>query len=555
VTIWQGRDGVVVGPLFARGREKNGRVRILDERAAERVVQTRGDSLIKDYWGNYVALWRDGGTRCATVLRDPCGAVPCFMTNQNNVDLIFAHADDVADLPGFRVTTDWNCLQAFILFNYFVTQYTGLAEVTELLAGQRLEISMSRERSLSWAWNGATYAAADEFEPFENTKKKLRETAESCFTAWGSEYRKVLVALSGGLDSSILVNLLKRVSNIEIVALHYVGLGYEEYEVALARKAARHAGVELVEATKDPVVDDVARMLHGPRLARPTIQAVSVLTNDIAMDLAERIAADSFMMGQGGDNLFVQRGIAKYTLSDYVQANGLGKDLMRVAYEAAMLQRNSVWSIAGDALRAIFSSKSSHVFSFLNDEIRTKYHCLSFESDAVPPEYMAHPWLRESDRLAKGKQQHLMNIIALYNYYIIQGRGLSRDMIYPYISQPIVELVLRAPMYALCHGGLERALERRAFSDLVPEEIVRRTGKGGASHYTRKVIEHNLSFFRELILDGLLVSRGMVDRSKAERFLSAEHIVLGRGAMFMLQIATAEGWLRTWSGGHVRLAA
>jgi hypothetical protein len=41
VTIWHGENGVIIGPLFARGREKSGRVRSLDQPDAEQAGNRR----------------------------------------------------------------------------------------------------------------------------------------------------------------------------------------------------------------------------------------------------------------------------------------------------------------------------------------------------------------------------------------------------------------------------------------------------------------------------------------------------------------------------------
>jgi hypothetical protein len=41
VTIWHGENGVIIGPIFARDREKSGRVRSLDQPDAEQAGTCR----------------------------------------------------------------------------------------------------------------------------------------------------------------------------------------------------------------------------------------------------------------------------------------------------------------------------------------------------------------------------------------------------------------------------------------------------------------------------------------------------------------------------------
>ena len=344
VTSWANGDGVVLGPLFERGSERNGRVRRLDAGVAARVAASGGASLVHGYWGNYVAIWRDAANSSVHALRDPCGGTPCFMSQTEGVQLLYAHPDDIAALPNVRFTIDWTYLQAFVLFNYFVTPKTGLCEMAELMPGQRLDWSAHADPAFDWVWHGGKIAAAPGDLSFGEAKDRLRATAEACFAAWGHEYPKIVASLSGGLDSSILVALMTRASNADVTALHYLGVGRERYEVTLARRAAACAGVRLVELEQDPLKDDVRRILDAPRLARPKVQSLAVLIDDASTRLAEETGADAFMIGQGGDNLFLQRGAARDPLADYVRLNGFGKDFWAAAYDTSMLQQQSIWS-------------------------------------------------------------------------------------------------------------------------------------------------------------------------------------------------------------------
>ncbi|HYD86045.1 MAG TPA: asparagine synthase-related protein [Vitreimonas sp.] len=543
VTRWSNGEGVVLGVLFRRGRETEGRVRTLEHADSERVSATNGDLLAKAYWGNYVAIWHNPSTESVMVLRDPCGATPCYTRHIDGITLAFADIEDVTVFRGLRFSVDWNYLQAFILFNYFVTRHTGLAEAKELLGGQRLELRRSGEPLLSWAWNGAAIAAAAEPRSFEDASAELRATAESCFSAWGSEYRSIIVSLSGGLDSSILVNLLQREGSADICAQHWLFGGYEQYESVMARSAAAYAGVTLFESPMDPAKDDARRILSMRRRARPKLQTRAVLIDDVSRELADSIGADCFMTGQGGDSVFLQYGGAQRILADYVRLRGLGPDVTRIAYTTAMLQRSSVWHV----LRDVLVQPRWRPLEYVYDPDRNRHTPLTSTAiDAISDDYKYHPWYEEAKRLPPCKADQLTSIVALYNYHSDYGRGIDRDVILPYFSQPIVELVLRTPTFLLAHNGIDRALERHAFSDLIPQAIARRTGKGGISHYVRDVWRRNQNFYRELILDGELMKQGWLQRQKIERMLSAEYAADGRGGTFVGLLAVAEAWLKSW---------
>lgn len=556
VTRWRSEDGIVIGALFRRGDEARGRIKTLERDVCRRIGATRGDELAKAYWGSFVAVWRDPATQTVSVLRDACGGAPCFLTEQSGVQLAFAHAEDVADLPGLRFTTDWTYLQSFILFNYFITRHTGLNEVKELLGGERMEHRRGEAPRMSWAWNGAAFAANPNRQTFADAKAEFRETAEACFTAWGKEYRNVLVSLSGGLDSSILANLLRRVSDGKITALHHVGRGYESYEAKLARLAAEHAGIELIEAELDPEKNDTRAALAAPRSVRPKLQVFSILIDRVAAASADRVGADCFMAGQGGDNIFIQRSGANRTLADHVRLNGITGDIWRLAYDSALLQRGSVWKALEGLREATAFRKPWRPYEFLGRPEAIRHRPLTMEAVASLPEaYQSHPWLAEAGRMPPNKADHLLSIVALYNYHTHHGRGIDRDVLHPFFSQPIVELALRTPTYILAEGGIDRAIERAAFGDLIPDVIARRVDKGGADAFAMQVMKRNLPFYREMILEGELIRSGWFEKEKIERMVSEDYMVHGAGKVFVMLAAAAEVWLRSWRSDRMRAAA
>jgi asparagine synthase (glutamine-hydrolysing) len=556
VTSWDNGAGVVLGPLFARHQERNGRIRRLDAGAAARVIASGGASLASEYWGNYVAVWRDATNRRVHVFRDPCGGTPCFMSQAEGVQLLYAHPDDIAALPGVRFTIDWTYLQAFIVFNYFVTPKTGLCEMAELMPGQRFDWSARADPAFAWVWHGGKIAAAPDMLSFNEAKDKLRATAEDCFAAWGGEYPKIVASLSGGLDSSVLVSLMAHTSSTDLTALHYLGVGRERYEAALARRAAAHAGVRLVEMEQDPLKDDVRRILAAPRLARPKVQSLAMLIDDVSIQLAEETGAEAFMLGQGGDNLFLQRGAARDPFADYVRLNGFGKAFWSTAYEASMLQQQSIWSSLARATALALFPDRWRPYDFLDREEWTAQRPLSSGiAQAIPDAYKLHPWFADAATLPRGKAEHLVSIVALYHYHLHHGRGIARDVIYPFFSQPIAEFALRTPTYVFCAGGVDRALEREAFADLIPAEIARRTGKGAADSYLLKVMQANLGFYRDVVLNGALIRQGVLDRSKVEAMLSPAFTADGGGALFVYLLVATEAWLQSWNRQAVDVAA
>ncbi|MGQ0835838.1 MAG: asparagine synthase-related protein, partial [Gammaproteobacteria bacterium] len=129
------------------------------------------------------------------------------------------------------------------------------------------------------------------------------------------------------------------------------------------------------------------------------------------------------------------------------------------------------------------------------------------------------------------------------------------ERILPLMSQPVVELCLRIPTYVLIRGGRNRALARRAFANELPPQIIGRRGTGGSDAHVRRILEANIDFVRELLLDGMLVRRHILNRVRLEAFL-ADRTQEGPAYNEVVQdYVSIEAWIARWSATTPSAAA
>jgi asparagine synthase (glutamine-hydrolysing) len=113
-------------------------------------------------------------------------------------------------------------------------------------------------------------------------------------------------------------------------------------------------------------------------------------------------------------------------------------------------------------------------------------------------------------------------------------------------SQPLVELCLRIPVHLCIAGAWDRAIARRAFAADVPAEILWRRTKGGIDSYVKEALRRNARFVREMLLDGLLVQSGLLDKARLEEALGDAAIGTRIGSAEIFDHLTTEAWLRRW---------
>jgi len=263
--------------------------------------------------------------------------------------------------------------------------------------------------------------------------------------------------------------------------------------------------------------------------------------------LAERHGANGLFSGAGGDGVFFQAR-AELAVTDYLFQHGVRAGLLHTAIDAARVSRKSIWPLLWQAARARLFEPPWDPVKLAKPFERTIVNAdvlAAIERD----DSFAHPWLTpEVTRgVPPGILWHVMSVSLPPAYYNAFRRGVYPERTLPLLSQPLVELCLRLPTYLLITRGFDRALARRAFEPDLPEEIVRRQAKGRADQHVRNILDANLELVREMLLDGLLVSRGLLNRKALERYLTrASSPADFQYSEILQEHLCTEAWLRTW---------
>ncbi len=528
--------GIVFGKLFPAGRPVD--------------VVTVQD-LLRRYWGRYVALLRDGSTGEVRVLRDPTGTLPCLFATHEGVTLVFSDVEDLVALDVLSPSVNWKYIAAYVSCYMLQGHETGLNEVFDVLPGECLTFGRSGVES-TLAWRPMDIALRDPIENANTATEAVRETVRTCVHEWASAYESIIHCLSGGLDSSIVLSCLQRApSRPALLCLNYFATGRYEDERPYARTVARHMNAELLECQLDVAAVKLEKMLAIRRSARPRSYVNELLHEEFELSVATERGATAVFSGGGGDALFYQAR-ADLAVADDLWMHGLRARLLRTLADAAVVSRLSYWTLLRRGLQASFRRKAPNpVAETIPPRTLVDPHVIR----VALKEAMAHPWLLSAGEGPPGKQWHIASTSvppAFYGSFEATGP----DRVFPLVSQPLIELCLSIPTYVLISGGWDRAIARRAFAQDLPAEIVQRSHKGSIDQYSRNLLDANLDFARELLLDGCLVREGLLDREQLERYLSGRQGLHDYEYNEILhEHLCTEAWLRRWSESARRAAA
>ncbi|MBY0565993.1 MAG: hypothetical protein K2P70_01680 [Hyphomonadaceae bacterium] len=489
---------------------------------------------IADRWGAYIAVLIDRGFDIVRVLREPSGARSCFLSEINGVRIFFSDAEDFLRLaPDTRA--DLGFIRAFLRYPPHVGRRTGLEGVEELAPGE-CAIYPRQGWSIEAAWTPRDFARAKKPLDWCEGKEALRSAADATVKAWGGPHGRIALRLSGGLDSSVMLGLLRRNTEAEVICVTEYWEGAPEGdERCYAHAVAGANGAELKELRFDPARVTYALCLNAGLTAKPTLSLLSLGNRDLTA-FYDGLGASLVTSGQGGDHLF-QRSRTPWIAADALCDGVRPGRLMEIALDTARLTGQSVW----DVLAAMIVGAAR-----LKSPVRPHSSVMGALTPAgddaeAPPD---HAWLAKLRWAAPARVLRIHQLLQALSYFdegALPGGGRTHPLL---LSQPIVETCLRVPPYVMTAGGKERALARAAFADLVSLDVARRVTKGETTRYFAAVLASNEAWIRDLLRRGRLVESGVVNSEALERALAGGWLQDGMAADGLYALIAAECWLR-----------
>ena len=479
---------------------------------------------IRDFWGNYVLFTSQGSSH--SVLRDPSGAIPVYYGAAHGLELYASDADmlRLAWPESFR--PDVVALRHWLRFPFLRTARTGAANVSELLPGMARDVGSTGGR-LRQAWSPISFASRESgISSFPEAISLLREKVLGSVQRLAEGQSNVVLQLSGGLDSSIVAAALSK-GGIGYRAITFATRSADGDERRYARQVARCFGIDLYELGEADV-DLSVRTASGPFQRPPSPLLQALRSAQLAAAGPDALLVD----GGGGDNVFGSVNSASPAI-DAFRLCGAAAGL-RTVRNLAVRHGCTFWAAGASTLRRARRRQS---FRWMPDD--------SFLASPIPEMPDPHPWLESLDAMLPGSADHLRMIAGVHHFLVDPAAGEPCNL-HPLISQPIVETCLRIPSWLWLDGGRDRAVARAAFRELLPDAILDRRGKGSLQSLFVNGYMALRSDLREFLLSGRLVEHGMVDVSALARYLDRAEQPRDNIYVRVLEIASAEQWLRSF---------
>lgn len=495
--------------------------------------------LTNSAWGDYIAVLDKAATGQTELETSPFGHRLLFRAQHPKLLILGSSPALLASCGLLQPRVDWSTLRRFLVQPDLRDEATCLAGLTRVPPGTRLTIDRS-VITAEQAWRPGDHLspAADNPAP---SSDDLESVIDRCVADWSGRCREPLVELSGGLDSSIIAAALKRQRGT-FQAITIVPKSSDGDEWAYARALAKHLDVPLAACHVD--ADEVPLSISpGPLTAQPGPHLVAQYFDTRLAAAATDFRSDAFFNGGGGDNLFCRITSAAPVVDRFL-SGASSSDVWKTVRDIAALTGSTYWAVCRNAA-ARYRDRARDLW--LVDSSFVAGRC---EQHAR----VLHPWMIGLPSVP-GTRRHIRALAVAQSYADGFARHRTARLIFPLLSQPIVEMCLAIPTWRWVEGGRDRAVARQAFARRMPPELVTRRTKGTLDGLFARFYQLRKAQLRELLFDGLLARHCLLDATAIEAEMRGNTALVQRTYYRLIELAGYELWARKVEGQGVASAA
>ncbi len=485
--------------------------------------------LVAEFWGAYLAILRMPGDEWA-LMSDPSGLFPVYYSRSPTHFVATSEPRLFARVTGESSGVAWNALRRFLAHPELRTQETCLSGVEELVPGT---LHVPHENRTQAIWTPSAFFPRAPYPRLADAARGLREIAIHVTGAWAGAFGCVVVAASGGVDSSLICAALSAgAKDFSCATLSTADRSGDER--AYVELLANSLGAKWTGRIYDPAgFDPISPASQG--LPRPSRRSFVASIDALLADCAHELGADVVFDGNGGDNMFCFLHSAAPVV-DRLYAEGPGRGVFETLVAMCRATEADISAMVWASVRRLRRGAAGE---------RPADTRLLVADGSAPADSDLMPSWRELDfGRQTGKRDHLELIMRTRNR--IHGLGVGPRRFSPLMSQPVLEFCLGMPTWLWFEGGINRAVVRSALSGLLPPELLARTSKAGPDSFIRRAFDRHRTLLRERLLGGLLDRHGIIDRKEVEQALATD--ITSRGSIIyrLLDLAEAENWARSW---------
>ncbi|MBS0907772.1 hypothetical protein JK229_21995 [Pantoea dispersa] len=430
---------------------------------------------------------------------------------------------------------DMQYLSGWLMNPAWCTPQTGFLGVNELLSGAILSfiggVLWQRDRLSETVATLQTRYEKD----FNQTVKSFRQLILNSIKHKTMQFEhKFSVTCSGGLDSSIVAIASAAIHPERPITLincysEYDYRGDERHYFRLIKEKIRGASIEVETNSLSS-----HKSLSPEFLAfspRPCKMAAAIGIQALLFRETAKSKSNMLLTGDGGDQLFLKMN-KSFIWKELMDRSFSISSFIKVISGLAIQQRRTFWSVMYDAISGKELARyRSHFFG------ENRFPESAYMSVKKP--YMAN--IVPNERALKH-----MSATRLFQFYGMRNAEFNRIAIHgcniqerkAFMFWPLIKASLQTPVMFHIVDGNDRAIERYAFKNELPEEIFYRKSKGAGREILSR---YDYKFLAEKLLYGPVCKNKFVSSDILQTLTKSE--IDHNAASALIRLSALNDWM------------
>jgi asparagine synthase (glutamine-hydrolysing) len=502
-----------------------------------------------------LAIW-DGNRRRLVLARDRLGEKPLYYRHEPERLLFASELKSLLEVPGVERQVDPQAVDDYFTYQYVPhprTIYRGFSKLPPAHYGVYADGRWTTHRY----WNPDFDHEIN--RPMADYAAELRELLTSAVRLRLESDVPLGAFLSGGVDSSLVVGLMQRLSAAPIKTFS-IGFPQKEFdETPYAREVAARLGTEHHEFQVEPHCTDVLEKLVW-HYDEPFADSSAIPTYYVSKLTRQHVTVA--LSGDGGDELFA--GYLRYQAVrlaawfDYLPRwiRGLGSKGLAAGLSGGRPQR-SLLRRAGRLAEALHYRPERRYLEWVllfSEARRADLYSDEFLArlpDADPYAFLAQAQARSRHRdpVTSASITDLLTYLPcdLMTKVDIASMANSLECRAPFLDHRVVELACRMPIGTKLRGGRAKRVLCEAFPELLPPQVARRPKMGFGVPLASWFRGELKDYSRQVLLDPRAGQRGYFRPGVVERMWNEHQTGAFDHGQRLWALLFFELWHRQWT--------
>lgn len=477
-----------------------------------------GEKCVDHFNGMFAFAILERDTQNVFIARDRLGIKPLYYCEKDNGIYFSSSLPSLLEIPNISKEIDRDALHFYLSLHSVVpAPMTILQSVRKLPQGCSMMIKKNSSIRIDNYWKGPTEGTSeDESRSFEDWKSLIREKLTNAVRRRLVADVPVGVLLSGGLDSSLLVGLMRELGHTD---LETFSIGFQstaelegnefKYSDIIAKKfQTKHHQLQIDSSMLLSQMQDCVASMSEPMVSHDNI-GFYLLSKEVSKHLKV------VQSGQGADEVF--GGYHWYP---------------------PMIESNNP-----------VETYQKHFFDRSHQNIQEMLQSDFCSPENISQKFIEGHFMLPGAKLAIDKALRVDTTIMLVDDPVKRVDNMTMrwglEARVPFIDHELVELAAKMPARHKIKGQGKYILKEIA-REIIPAEVIDRPKGYFPVPQLKHIQGESLEFMREILLSSQSEKRGVFKKPYLEKMLSKpeEHITpLGGSSLW--QACLLEYWLQT----------